>query len=427
MGRPLHSLIDDALAQTPPGRRVWVALSGGLDSSLLLTLTAAAAQRHPRPLYALHVHHGLQPAADAFERHCRRLCAQLGVVLHVARVSVDLGAGQGREAAAREARYAAFAEHVARGETLWLAQHRDDQAETLLLAALRGSGVRGLGGMPAERDWQGRSVARPLLGIARATLAAEAQRCALAWVEDPSNSDATLDRNFLRHAVLPLVASRWPQAGAALARSAALAGEADVLLEELAALDLERLGGAAQRMPVAPLAALSAPRQRLLIRHACRQLALPTPPARRLETLLAQLGAPHDGEVQVNWAGAQARIWRAHLYLLAPLAPPPRDWQAEWDGRAPLATPLGSVEASLGCAAGPPGRLSVARRRGGERLCLPGRGRRDLKRLLQERGVPPWQRERLLVVWQAGTPVAVLDPVTAAWQWLAEGWFSGGE
>ncbi|QTF92356.1 ATP-binding protein, partial [Halomonas sp. BM-2019] len=131
----LQSAIDRALAQTPPGRCVWVALSGGLDSSLLLALAAEACRRHPRPLHALHVHHGLQAAADGFERHCRRLCSRLGVPLFVERVAVDLTAGQGLEGAARETRYAAFARRVAPGETLWLAQHRDDQAETFLLAA----------------------------------------------------------------------------------------------------------------------------------------------------------------------------------------------------------------------------------------------------------------------------------------------------
>ncbi|WP_280546356.1 tRNA lysidine(34) synthetase TilS [Halomonas sp. 11-S5] len=419
----LQSLIDSALARTPPGRCVWVALSGGLDSLLLLTLAAAAAHHYPRPLRALHVHHGLQAAADGFERHCRRLCSRLGVPLVVERVSVDLGAGQGHEGAARAARYAAFAGRVAPGETLWLAQHRDDQAETFLLAALRGSGVRGLAGMTAGRDWRGRRFERPLLGIARSTLEAEGQRRGLAWVEDPSNDDETLDRNFLRHAVLPLLASRWPHAGEALSRSAALAGEADALLDELAGLDLERLGGDAACLPVPGLEALSGPRRRLLIRHACRHQGLTTPPARRLETLLNQLGAGEAAEVRVAWHGAEARVWRGQLHLLAPPEPLPADWQAEWDGHAPLVTPLGEVQVSLGRFDGAPVRLKVGPRQGGERLRLPGRGRRDLKRLLQELGVPPWERGRLLVVREGGASVAVLDP-QARWQALADGWVS---
>lgn len=421
---PLQRRIDRALAATPPGRCVWVALSGGLDSSLLLALTAEACRRHPRPLRALHVHHGLQPAADGFERHCRRLCSRLGVPLFVEGVAVDRAAGQGLEGAAREARYAAFARRVTPGESLWLAQHRDDQAETFLLAALRGSGVRGLAGMGACREWRDRRLERPLLGVARATLEAEAGRRGLAWVADPSNDDQSLDRNFLRHGVLPLLASRWPHAGAALSRSAALAGEADALLAELAELDLERLGVDPARLPVAGLEALSGPRRRLLVRHCCARLGLARPPARRLETLMVQLGAGEDAEVRVAWSGAEARVWRGRLHLLAPPDPLPPDWQAQWDGHSPLVTPLGEVRVALGRSDGAPAHLRMVPRQGGERLRLPGRGRRDLKRLLQELGVPPWVRERLLVARAGDTPVAVLDPVEEAWLALAEGWFS---
>ncbi|MEQ6889346.1 tRNA lysidine(34) synthetase TilS [Halomonas sp. CS7] len=422
----LQSSIDDALAETPPGRCVWVALSGGLDSSLLLTLAAQACRRHPRPLRALHIHHGLQAAADDFERHCRRLASRLGVPLWVERVDVDLSSGQGVEGAAREARYAAFARRLALGETLWLAQHADDQAETLLLAALRGSGVRGLAGMPLAREGHGHRLARPLLGVSRATLEAEARRRGLAWEEDPSNQDATLDRNYLRHAVLPLLETRWPAAARALARSAALAGEADGLLDELAALDLERLGGEPGRLPVAGLHALSEPRRRLLIRHACQRRSLATPPARRLASLLDQLDARPDGEVRVAWPGAEARVWRSHLYLLPPADPLLPDdgrdeWSVAWDGQAPLATPWGAWRVALRRDDGASVCLRVMPRQGGERLRLAGRGRRDLKRLLQELGVPPWERGRLLVVHQGEKAVAVLAPSTG-WRLVAEGW-----
>lgn len=420
----LQLLVDDALAQTPPGRRVWVALSGGLDSSLLLTLAARARHRHPRALRAIHVHHGLQAAADDFEAHCHRLATQLDIPLSVERVAVDTGGGQGLEGAAREARYEAFARCVPAGDTLWLAQHRGDQAETFLLAALRGSGVRGLAAMPAGRDWQGRELGRPLLGVSRADLGAEAERLELTWIEDPSNVDLTLDRNFLRQRILPRLETRWPQAGASLARSATLAGEADTLLAELAELDLQRLGGDPGRLPVAGLTALSPPRCRLLIRHACALEGLPTPPAARLASLLEQLEARRDAEVYIAWPGAEARRWNTELYLLATVRAMPLAWSAEWDGRGPLVTPLGEVRVELMPHSTRPVRLHVTLRRGGERLRLEGRGSRDLKRLLQEAGLPPWERQRVLVVHHDGEVVAVMAPSLTSWLACAAGWSS---
>ncbi|WP_136247343.1 tRNA lysidine(34) synthetase TilS [Halomonas borealis] len=419
----LQSVIDDALARTPPGRCVWVALSGGLDSALLLTLAADACRRHPRALRVLHVHHGLQAEGEGFERHCRRLCSRLGVPLDVARVGVDASAGGGLEGEARDARYAAFRRRLLAGETLWLAQHRDDQAETFLLAALRGAGSRGLAAMPAARDIDGWCLARPLLGYPRSSLEAEAERRGLAWVEDPSNADTCLGRNFLRHRALPRLVERWPDAGAALARSAALSGEADGLLEEFAAEDLTRLGGDPARLPCAGLLGMSAPRRRLQVRHCLARLGLPRPPARRLDSLLEQLAARRDAAARVAWPGAEARVWRETLYLMSPLAPLPADWRAAWDGRPPLATPLGPLASGLARDDGGPVALRLAPRLGGERLRLAGRGERDLKRLLQEWSMPPWERARLLVAWHGGRTVAVAGP--SGWLACAEGWRIG--
>lgn len=412
---PLQFLIDHALTKTPAERPVWIALSGGLDSCLLLALAAHAAHSHPRAIYALHVNHGLQAAASDFECHCRAFCSRLGVPLFVEHVHVE-PAGKGIEAAAREARYAAFARRVKTGETLWLAQHGDDQAETLLLAALRGSGARGLAAMPFARVWQGRRLTRPLLGHTRADLEREAQSLVLHWVEDPSNRNTDLDRNFLRGRVIPLLASRWPDAPRALARSAQLAGEADALLDELAALDLAAVGGEPRRMLITALLALSEARQRLLVRYACQHLGLPTPPLRRLAALLSQLDSGDDAQVHVGWPGGEARCWRGGLYLQVPQAEPPADWQVKWDGKPGLTTPLGRVACRLACEGETRPRLRVTLRHGGESLRVAGRGRRDVKRLLQEANVPPWQRSRQLLVWHDDMLIAVLGVA------LAEGW-----
>lgn len=418
---PLQSLIDDALAKTPPGQTVWIALSGGLDSSLLLTLAAEARHRYPRNLYAVHVNHGLQSAAADFELHSRRLCTQLGVPLSVDRVSVAENHESGLEGAAREARYAAFLRHVGTDEALWLAQHRNDQAESFLLAALRGSGTRGLAGMGRVRHWRGRRLMRPLLDVPRSQLEALARQRNISWIEDPTNANTVQDRNFLRQRVLPLLEQRWPTASASLATSARLAGDADDLLDDLAALDLAVAGGDPTCLPVHALLALSGPRLRLLLRYCCQRQGLPTPPAARLATLIEQLTARHDAKVHITWSGAEARRWRGHLYVLETRDSMPEEWRASWNGESRLLTPLGPLCWQLQCRSGDAISLHVSPRLGGERLHLPRRGHRDLKRLLQEQEMPPWRRQDVLVVWHRDTPVAALEP-TGAFGVCAEGW-----
>ena len=414
----LLGLLDDALAETPPGRCVWVALSGGLDSSLLLALAAEVCRGSGHRLRALHVNHGLQAASSAFERHCQRLCEHQGVPLTIERVTVD-EQGDGVEAAARRARYAAFALHVPAGDTLWLAQHQDDQAETLLLAALRGSGIRGLAGMPYRREWQGITLLRPWLGVSRQTLADTAHALSLDWCEDPSNRDVAFDRNRLRHEVLPTLAQRWPGAVRSLAQSAGWAGEADALLASYAADELAALTLAPGCLDASALVALPMPRQRLLVRTLCQQRGLPTPPQARLTSLLDQLNAARDAQVLVEWPGAQARVWRRRLYLMTPVSALPH-WQMPWDGTPGVTTPLGPLQLRLADDSDSVAPVMLRWRRGGEVLDLPGRGRRDLKRWLQEQALPPWERERLVIVMAGERCLGVLQP-PAQVLWQAEG------
>ena len=410
----LQSLLHDALAETPPGRSIWVALSGGLDSCLLVTLAAMVGKQANRCVRAVHINHGLQAAAQTFEAHSRALCERLNVPLTVVNVTVAVQ-GQGIEAAARNARYEAFYATLAPGDALWLAQHQDDQAETFLLAALRGSGLRGLVGMPYQRESQGITLVRPWLSARRAELEAAARSLALTWWEDPTNSDISFDRNRLRHRVLPEIQERWPGAASALANSAAHAYEADAVLGEYVAAELAGLMTDDGQVDVDALTRCSRPRQRLLVRALCQQQGFPSPPQKRLESLLQQLTAKADAEVCVEWPGVQARLWRQRLYVMTRLESLP-PWDVFWDGQTPLETPLGRLGWQVACSQ----RLRVAWRKGGEVIQLPGRGRRDLKRLLQEASVPPWERERLVVVMQAEACIGVISPPDRL-LWQAEG------
>jgi len=227
----------------PAPAAVLVGLSGGLDSSVLLHALAQQPRYRRAGLRAVHVHHGLHPDADAWADQCAAVCAALAIPLQVLRVQVPRDGGHGLEAAARQARRAAFAEALAAGEWLALAQHRDDQAETFLLRALRASGADGLAAMQPLRGFAHGKLWRPLLALPRDALQAYAQRHALQWIEDPSNADPGFDRNFLRLRVLPLLRQRWPHAAAALARSAQLCGEAAALLEQDDQAALEALLG----------------------------------------------------------------------------------------------------------------------------------------------------------------------------------------
>lgn len=391
-----------------------IAFSGGLDSTVLLHLLARLRESHALPpLSAIHIHHGLQSVADSWAALCRAQCEALGIPLQVRHVKVDEGASL--ERAAREARYAAFAELLGAGEVLLTAQHRDDQAETLLLRLLRGAGVRGLAAMPASRPLAAGRLLRPLLGMTRVELETWATREQLAWVEDPSNLDIRLARNFLRHEILPRLAQHWPAAGAVLARDAEQLAEADDLLGELAELDLAAARPAAEpawlalpSLALAPLLALSEARQRNALRHWLRALTR-LPEREHWAGWVDLRDARGDAEPVWRLEGGELRRAGGWLWWLNGdwlQAPPPSavDWS---DPARPLPLPGNGRVRLEGALPGRP--LQIRYRQGGEVLELLGRGRRDLKRLLQESGLPAFVRTRLPLLYAGGELLAVAN------------------
>lgn len=403
---------------------LWVAFSGGLDSTVLLHALRQIAGFQSR-LHAVHVHHGLQPQADAWAAHCAALCRQWEVPLEVRHVQVPRDADAGPEAAARHARHAAFAEVLGPDDVLIAAHHQDDQAETFLLRALRASGPEGLGAMrPLRRFAQG-WLWRPWLAMPRDALKAYALSHDLAWIEDASNADTRLDRNFLRHQVLPLLRQRWPQADALLARSAALSAQTAGLMIEHDAATLALVQAAdPQVLSVGALLALTPARRARAVRHWIAQLGLPPLPARGVEALEASLLTPrHDAQARFDWDGVRLRRWRDQLHAGPVLGPLPADWQATWDGSAALQVP-GGGHLQLEGAARFETPLLAGARQGGERIQLPGRQHHHaLKHVLQELGIPPWERQRLPVLRDVdGTVLAAGDRVQSATlaAWLHE-------
>lgn len=431
-----HAL-PDALFKLPgddDAAGVVVALSGGLDSTVLLHRLAAMPLARARGLRALHVHHGLHTDADAWAAHCEGACQALGVPLRVVCVEVPRDRGLGPEGAARAARRAAFADALDAREVLALAHHLDDQAETFLLRALRASGPEGLAAMRPWRRFGCGWMWRPLLQQPRAALEAWARARGLSWIEDPANADPAHARSLLRHAVMPLLRSRWPEADAAFARSAALCADAADLLGEddraaLGALDaLDALaasagGSDARRLPLAMLETLSPPRRARLLRAWAARLGLPPLPGSGVTAIEAMCRARGDGSAEYRWAGALLRTWRGHLHAVAQLAPLARDWSRLWDGREALQLPGGGRLLLEGADAfdAP---LRAHARQGGERMRMPGRAHSHaLKHLLQESDCPPWVRQRMpLLSDSEGELLAAGDGLVSA---ALEAWLRG--
>lgn len=409
--------------------RLVVAFSGGLDSSVLLHLLTRLQRcgRLAAPLLVLHVHHGLQQQADRWVDHCRRQAVALGLPFVMEQVQVQTDGGAGPEAAAREARYACFARLLRPGDVLVLAHHADDQAESILLNLLRGSGPRGLSGMPRERPLGAGRLCRPLLDIPRSELLAWARGQTLEWIEDPSNAELHLRRNFLRHQVLPVIATQWSAYREGLARSAMHNADSESLLTELAAEDLAAaVGEHPNRLRVAVLSGWSEARVcnllRFWMRHLLESVHGSEPTWQVLRHCVTQLlPAAHDACPVIAWGdGARRLELRRHLgelYLVKPM--PPQPPSIYWDPAVPLQLP--GVLGTLRCevegrtpVAGTLPLLEVRFRHGGERLRPAGRPTKSLKQLLQENAVPPWLRPCVPLIYCDGRLLAVADLCTHA-------------
>lgn len=437
----LTSLFSTSLAALPraPGEGVAIALSGGLDSSALLHLAHAwartatpavppgpAASSSPAPvaprLYAFHVHHGLSPNADAWLAHCERECAALGITFASRRITLaDKSAGT--EAAARKQRYAALGalcrEH---GITLLLtAHHQDDQAETILLQLLRGSGPAGLSGMDAANRAPGLLgsedilLARPLLTAGRAEMEAYVREHAIAHIEDESNADQRYARNALRHSVMPQLERAFPGYQERFARSARHAQSAQRLLDELAAGDLlasargGREGeGAGASLDLVRLRTLSEDRCNNLLRHWFAQRGIRLPSTSWLAEMREQaLTARDDANLRVTHPDCEVRRHRDRLYLVPRREPlPDEDQHFHWNGETQIAFPVfgGVLHFELAPEGLEPDwlraqRLSLGKRHGGEKLKpAANRPTRDLKHHYQSLGIPAWERDRAAIV-----------------------------
>lgn len=411
--------------------KIAVALSGGADSLALSHALWRCLQVIPGfTLRAIHINHGLHLAAEQWQEQVEAQCREWGLALDTSPVEVHIQ-GQGLEAAARAARYQAFEALLSPSELLLTAHHQDDQAETVLLSLLRGAGLRGLAGIAEERLLGTTRLLRPLLEWPGALLKQYCQFHGLAVVEDPSNENHQLRRNFLRHRVMPLLRQYWPDASAQLARSARLLRDYEQHFEDqektwlcahhdAPAVTASSTSATAQSLSWNALAHQPAIQRRRLFLAWLRQWRAPAVPARRLDEFLQQLEqADSQRKPCLDWAGWQVQRYQGQLYLLSPdflstTAPEQKivwRWgevtsiRHAWWGELSLQADYAAAPGFTG--SGP--ELSVAWRAAGERLMMPDGHHQTVKKLLQQCGLPPFLRSRIPLLYCANELWALGD------------------
>jgi tRNA(Ile)-lysidine synthase len=395
-----------------PNQKVLLALSGGLDSIVLLYLLAEAKKNLAFELYAMHVHHGLSANANDWATFCQYQCEKLGVPLQIVYVNVDKDSPLGIEAAARALRYEALFNSKLNSDKasntkpnyIVTAHHQDDQAETLLLQLFRGAGIKGLSSMAAVDSVKG--LLRPLLGVPRQLLQDYAELHHLEWCEDESNDNTQYERNFVRHEVLPMLETRHHAIKSVLARTASHFAEANHLLNDLAAIDTEPLL-ANNSLCLTGLSALTIARAKNSLRwwFAKSQLAMPT--SEHLDEVLQQLlNAKQDANISIVLQHLTLKRYQNRAYLSPHQHP--QVFDLVWNGESELTLPNGGqlvfkqvIGAGLALKFGMT-KLRITLRAGGERFKPNAlRPTRTLKHLLQEANIPPWRRESMpLVYWQ---------------------------
>lgn len=422
-----HALIDQInhflSAHLKPDANVLLALSGGLDSCVLLHLLAISKQTLPFHLHAMHVHHGLNLHADSWVKFCSELCDSLNVPLEVVHVNVDPNAKLGIEAAARKLRYEALMNFTLNNNALLnktvekrqpdfivTAHHQDDQAETLLLQLFRGAGVKGLASMAAVDE--SRRLLRPLLNVSRLSLQDYAEQNGITWCNDESNENTDFDRNFVRHEILPILATRYSAVKSVLARTASHLAEANGLLDTLATIDAESVIKN-NILCLQGLSALEMLRAKNLLRWWFARNHLAMPSAECLNEMIEQLlNAKADAKICIQLPlnhHAQyltLKRYQQKAYLIQ--AQKSQDFELDWNGESQLTLPNGGqlvfkqvIGTGLALKFGME-KLRITNRKGGERFKPNAlRPTRTLKHLLQEANIPPWQRDALpLIYWQ---------------------------
>ncbi|MCD6039519.1 MAG: tilS [Gammaproteobacteria bacterium] len=392
----------------------WLGYSGGLDSHVLLHLCMRLRRQYPLRLKAVHVHHGLSRNAQHWVAHCAKVCADLQIEFIQKSVNATALTGESPENTARQRRYEVFADLLQKKDILFTAHQQEDQAETVLLQLLRGAGPKGLSAMPVFKEFAAGFQARPLLSASRFEIEKYAESHQLVWIEDESNTNKNFTRNFLRHDVLPLLKQRWPTVSKTLARVAENCAEAQQVVETIA---VQNLAGCYDKktktLALKKLRLLDAVSQRQVLRRWLEELGFPIPSAVKLYQIQHDFfHARSDRSPYMTWGNVELRRYQDTLYAKQCALAYNSAQIYHWDLTAPLKIPhVGVVSATMSESGGLRSditEVSVRFRRGGERCYFPERYCHQLlKHLLQKWHIPPWERERLPLVFVSDILVAI--------------------
>lgn len=401
-------------------KKFLIAYSGGLDSHVLLHMMASIRESLAGfQIRAMYVNHGLQQEADSWSDHCQNACRELSVPFETTKLSLKKDTGESVEALAREGRYGALERSLQKGEVLLTAHHQNDQAETLLLQLFRGAGVNGLSSMPIVSDFGvglRNQHMRPLLGFSRESLNDYAKTYQLETIEDPSNLDVRFDRNFLRQTIIPQLKSRWQGLNKVLSRVATIQSETKALLDEVANEDLNCLqedGRDKNKLSIAAFKKLSKPRQKLVLRYWIKHQGYLAPSNKKIDHFFSDvLSAQADAAPVLAWQGVELRRYQDHIYIMSPLVEHNKEQVINWNLVQEMSIPEldiniepESVKPFLGDSMGT---VTIRFRMGGERIFIPQKGKHvTLKKLFQEKGVPPWERSRIPLVYVDETLVYI--------------------
>jgi tRNA(Ile)-lysidine synthase len=369
---------------------------------------------------AFHINHGLSPHADAWQSQVKSLCESLSIPITCMTLTGKPGAGESVEAWAREARYAAMIDAMPRGSILLTAHHQDDQAETVLLQLMRGAGPKGLSGIaPVKTLCRQKKIElrRPLLAMSKKEIEAYAKEHKLSWVEDESNTQLRYDRNFMRHEVLPLFASRSPQVAESLARSASYLQEQQAVMEMFISQMLaDFIGNEPGTLSIKRLLALPEIMLKAVLRHWLDQHDVRMPSSHKLENIISTvLNASEDAQPQVVIDEHVVVRYRDTLYIVSQVQLRPlSEYQYEWDPREDLNLPHNAgvlrvedlKQAGIDVAQGET--VSVRFRQGGETVLVPGVGHQPLKKWFQSRDIPVWKRDRVPLISLSKTVLPLL-------------------